>query len=116
LSISDGAKKNLTVSFLDGEFRTLEADATVGTIAERLIYRSAAATEREGGLPGEIVRSSVDVDEFDRAFRSFHPERAIGTNGDFDLSHDYAFLQPCAFIARIKDITEEGRVSRRSMK
>jgi hypothetical protein len=109
-------EEKLTVSFLDGEFRSLESNATVRAIAERFIDRSTAAAEGKCWLTGEIVRSSVDVDEFDGTFRSFHPEWTIGTDSDFDLSHDYKFLQPCAFIARIKDITEEGRMSRRSTK
>jgi hypothetical protein len=57
------------------------------SVAERLIDGTATAAERERGFAGEIVRSSVDVDEFDGTFGRFHPIWAIGTDGDFNLSH-----------------------------
>jgi hypothetical protein len=92
----------LAVGFFDRQFGALEADAAVGAIAEGFVDRTAATAERERGLAGEVVWGAVGVNEFDGTFWSFHAEWAIGTYCDFDLSHEYSFLQPYRFTARIK--------------
>jgi hypothetical protein len=85
----DDRSSGLAVGFLYGEFGALEADAAVGAVTERLVHGATAAAQGECGLAGEVVWGSVDVDQFDGAFGSFHAEWAIGTDGDFDLSHEY---------------------------
>jgi hypothetical protein len=54
----------LAFGLFDCQFSALEPDAAVGTVAERLVHRAAAAAERKGGLAGQVVLSSIDVDEF----------------------------------------------------
>ncbi len=84
---------------LNREFRALEADAAVRTIAERLVDRASTAAERKSRLAGEIIGSSIRVDQFHRSLRSFYAKWAIGTDGDFHLSHVIGFLQPCSIVA-----------------
>jgi hypothetical protein len=101
-------RSGLAVSFFNGKFRTLEANAAVGAITERLVDRTAAAAQGECGFTGEVIRSSVGIDEFDGTFGSFHAEWAIGADGDFHLSHEYYFLQTLRVYSKDKKITLSG--------
>src|SRR5579862_2023191 len=85
----EGNRRMLTLSlrFLDGQFRCLEAHAAVGAVAEWLVDRGSAAAKRKRGLAGEVVGGAVDVDQFDCAFGGFDAIGAVGADGNFDLRH-----------------------------
>lgn len=52
----------LAFSFLDGQFRALEADFAMGTVAEGLVHRTSAAAEGKSCLAGEVELIAVDID------------------------------------------------------
>src|SRR5664279_1812224 len=68
-------------------FRRLESDLRVRSIAKRLVHRSTTATQRKCRLPGQVIWIAVRIDQFNRSFGGFHPERTISTNRDLYLRH-----------------------------
>src|SRR5208337_694021 len=87
-TISPRLRLRAALGLLHCQFRALESDAAVGSVAEGLIDRPAATAERKCGLAGEVEMVAVDVHQFDSALGSFDAERAIGPNGDLHLSHE----------------------------
>lgn len=68
-----------------GSFVGDEAAGFVGAVAEGSLGGLAAAAEGDGGLvSGDFELGAARVDEFER---SFHDERAIGTEANGDVGH-----------------------------
>src|SRR5437879_4178793 len=82
---------NLTSSFafLDCQFRTLEANAAMGSVAERFVHRTTAATERKSSLAREVKLVSAGIDQIDRAFGSLDSIGTVGLYRDFNVSHGF---------------------------
>ena len=66
----------------------LEAYFGVGSVTEWFVGRRAAATERNGGLAGNIDWIAVGVNQFDR---TFYAQWSIWSHRDgyFPLSHEH---------------------------
>lgn len=74
--------------FRDGRSRGLEAYFGVGSVAEGLVGRCAAATERNGGLARKIDWITVGVNQLDRTFDA---KWSVWSHRDcyFTLSHEH---------------------------
>src|ERR1700730_5099535 len=75
--------------FLDGQFRALEANAAMGSVAERFVHRTTAATERKGSLAREVKLIAAGIDQIDRAFGSLDSIWTVGLYCDFNVSHEF---------------------------
>src|SRR4029077_4293801 len=82
---------NLTsrFAFLDCQLRTLEANAAMGSVAERFVHRTTAATERKSSLAREDKLVYAGNDQIDRAFGSLDSIRTVGLYRDFNVSHEF---------------------------
>jgi hypothetical protein len=72
--------------------RALETDFVMRAIAKGLVFRSAAAAEREGGFAVNIPFAAIGVNQLDGS-RYFYPQRTIGTHGDL-----YVVFRHVAFL------------------
>jgi hypothetical protein len=79
---------NLFGGLRDGRGGGLEAYFGMGSVAEWLVGRCAAATERNGGLASKIDLCSVGVNQPDR---TFHAKWSVWSHRDdyFTLSHEH---------------------------
>jgi hypothetical protein len=75
--------------FLDGQFRALEANAAVGSVAERFVHRTTAATERKGSLAREVKLIAAGIDQIDRAFGSLDSIWTVRLYCDPNVSHEF---------------------------
>src|SRR5216684_4913675 len=75
--------------FLDCQFRALEANAAMGSVAERFVHRTTAATERKSSLAREVKLVAVRIDQIERAFGSLDSIWAVGLDCDFNVSHEF---------------------------
>jgi hypothetical protein len=72
----------------NGSSRGLEAYFGMGSVAEWLVSRCPAATERDGGLAGKIDLLTVGVNQLDR---TFYAKWSVWSHRDcyFTLSHEH---------------------------
>ena len=72
----------------DGRGGSLEAYFGVGSVAEWFVGRSAAATERNGGLARKVDLVAVGVNQLDR---TFYAKWSVWSDRDgyFTLSHEH---------------------------
>src|SRR5260370_26702928 len=85
----NAAKLTSPFGFLDCQFRALEANAAMGSGAERLAHRTAAATERKSSLASEVKLVAVRIHQIKRAFGSLDSIGTVGLYCDFNVSHEF---------------------------
>jgi hypothetical protein len=76
----------------DGRGGGLEAYFGMGSVAEWLVGRCPAATERDGGLASKIDLLTVGVNQLDRTFDA---KRSVWSyrDGYFTFSHEHPSLE-----------------------
>jgi hypothetical protein len=72
-----------------GEFRGLEADGFVGSVAEGLVGGVAAAAERDGSFSAEVPFVAIGVYEFEGAFDA---EGSVEADGNLDFVFRHRLL------------------------
>jgi hypothetical protein len=85
----NAAKLTSPFGILDCQFRALEANAAMGSVAEGLVYRTTAATERKSSLASEVKLVAVRIDQIERAFGSLDSIGTVGPYCDFNVSHEF---------------------------
>jgi hypothetical protein len=84
----EGGPLDLFGGLWDGRSGGLEAYFGMGSVAEWLVGRCPAATERNGGLARKIDLLTVGVNQLDR---TFHAKWSVWSHRDgyFTLSHEH---------------------------
>src|SRR5271169_723132 len=68
-------------------FSRLEPNLRVGTVAEWLVHRCTAATQRKRRFAGQVKRIAICVNQFDAALGGLYPVRPVLPNRNLDLRH-----------------------------
>jgi hypothetical protein len=61
----------------------------MGSVAERFVHRTTAATERKSSLAREVKLVAAGIDQIDRAFGSLDSIGTVGFYCDFNVSHEF---------------------------